>query len=322
MNTDLVIIQLDRALAALTEAKTLQDTKKILDVAAAAEIYARRQHLGEEAARYASEIKLRAEIKLGEMLKEMPKAQGKRTDLVPTENEVGVPTLSDLGIDRKLSSRAQMLAGLSPEKQDAVVNGDLSVADVQREKRRAERQQRIIEVSGNEVNLGEVGRFPVIYADPPWRYEYAVSTSREIENQYPTATLDDLKSLAVPALDDCVLFLWATSPKLEEAIDLIRAWGFTYRTSAVWDKEVIGMGYYFRQQHELLLVATKGSLPVPLPEARASSVIRSPRGKHSAKPECVYGLIEAMYPDLPKIELFARTGRAGWALWGNEVKAA
>jgi N6-adenosine-specific RNA methylase IME4 len=163
------------------------------------------------------------------------------------------------------------------------------------------------------------GEYGVILADPPWRYEHVETDSRAIENQYPTLSLDTICDYRIPAADDAVLLLWATSPKLAEAMRVVDAWGFTYRTCAVWDKEQIGMGYYFRQQHELLLVAAKGALPVPDPSARVSSMIRAPRGTHSAKPDVIYTIIEQMYPDIPRVELFSRTPRQGWTSWGNEV---
>ncbi len=165
------------------------------------------------------------------------------------------------------------------------------------------------------------GEYQLVYADPPWRYEFAESNTREVENQYDTMSLDEIKALRVPAADDSMLFLWATSPKLEEAMEVVSAWGFTYRTCAVWVKDRIGMGYYLRQQHELLLIGRRGDVYVPEPETRVSSVIEAPRGEHSAKPPQVYELIEGMYPDLTKIELFARTERPGWAAWGNEAAA-
>ena len=135
------------------------------------------------------------------------------------------------------------------------------------------------------------GKFAVILADPPWRYEFSETDSRQIENQYPTMTLEEICALNVPeiAADDSVLFLWTTSPKLEESFSVIAAWGFRYVTSMVWDKEHIGMGYYFRQQHELLLVAKRGALPVPDPSLRPSSVLRSARTVHSRKPEDLSG---------------------------------
>lgn len=117
-------------------------------------------------------------------------------------------------------------------------------------------------------------------ADPPWRYEHPISDSRNIENKYPTMALADICALPVTerALPDCVLLPWAPSSKLAEAIEVLSAWGFSYRTCAVWDKEVIGPGYFFRQQHELLLLAARGSPSAPAPSDRVASVIRSRRG--------------------------------------------
>jgi N6-adenosine-specific RNA methylase IME4 len=167
-------------------------------------------------------------------------------------------------------------------------------------------------------------RYSVIYCDPPWRYEHVKTESRAIENQYPTMDLADICALPVDemAAEDCVLFMWATAPKLAEAMVVIDAWGFEYRTCAVWDKQQIGMGYYFRQQHELLLVAARGNMPAPGVDARDSSVYREARGKHSAKPAYYAELIERMYPGVPRIELFNRGGRDGWDTWGNQSDAA
>lgn len=132
-------------------------------------------------------------------------------------------------------------------------------------------------------------------------------------------SLEEICALQIPAAPDSILFLWATSPKLEEAMEVIKAWGFSYRTCAVWVKDKIGMGYFFRQKHELLLVARRGDFPSPSPENRPPSVIFSERTEHSRKPEEVYLIIEKMYPEASKIELFARTKREGWESWGNEM---
>jgi N6-adenosine-specific RNA methylase IME4 len=122
------------------------------------------------------------------------------------------------------------------------------------------------------------------------------------------------------AADDAVLFLWSTSAHLAEAMKVIDAWGFTYKSQLIWNKGNIGWGYYFRGQHELLLLATRGSPGTPPASARFPSVLNSPRCEHSQKPDEVYTMIEKMYPDLPKLELFARGAkRPGWASWGNEV---
>jgi N6-adenosine-specific RNA methylase IME4/ParB-like chromosome segregation protein Spo0J len=185
---------------------------------------------------------------------------------------------------------------------------------------REDRLKKIAEISQGNVELDITVHYPVLYADPPWRYEHSESESRAIENQYPTMTLDEICALPVDdlATPDAILFLWATSPKLAESMQVIESWGFTYRTCAVWDKQKIGMGYYFRQQHELLLVATRGSIPTPTPEHRPASVFSEARGDHSAKPVQFAAWIEAMYPTLPRIELFCRSPRDGWATWGNQ----
>lgn len=202
-----------------------------------------------------------------------------------------------------------------------VMEAAKEIRQVKTEQRREERLEKIVEISQGNVELKTDIRYPVLYADPPWRYEHAESESRAIENQYPTMLLDDICALPVSdlATPDAILFLWATSPKLVEALRVIKAWDFTYRTCAVWNKQKIGMGYYFRQQHELLLVATRGSIPAPPPAARPSSVFSESRDEHSAKPAQFAEWIEAMYPKLPRMELFCRSPREGWATWGNQA---
>ena len=166
------------------------------------------------------------------------------------------------------------------------------------------------------------GTFSVIYADPPWEYEFSQSESRSIEAHYPTMTVDEICELLVPAEENAILFLWATNPKIREALKVIEAWGFDYRTNMVWVKDKWGMGYYIRGQHELLLIARKGDLPLPDEENRVSSVIQAPRLGHSQKPDSVYEIIEKMYPNQCYIELFAREKRPGWVAWGLEAQLA
>ncbi len=168
-------------------------------------------------------------------------------------------------------------------------------------------------------NIGK--QYAIILADPPWRYDFSIDNSDTIESHYPTMALEDICNLAVPkiAANDCILFLWATNPKLEQAFQVINSWGFTYKTNSVWVKDWIGPGYYFRQRHELLLLATKGEPPTPLPEKRVDSVQEYPKAGHSEKPLCYYDIIESWYPDASKYELFRRKARPGWDGWGNEI---
>lgn len=171
------------------------------------------------------------------------------------------------------------------------------------------------------LQILRVKTFDLILADPPWRYNSKPPGKREVEIHYPTMTDEEIKQLPIGDLghDSTVLFLWATAPKLIDALKVMKRWGWQYVTNAVWDKEKIGIGYWFRGQHELLLVGRRKRTPATPIEHRISSVFREMRRRHSQKPDCVYGWIEAAWPDASKLELFCRTPREGWSVWGNEV---
>ena len=164
-------------------------------------------------------------------------------------------------------------------------------------------------------------KYKIIYADPPWRYDFSKSDSRQIENQYQTMSLDEICGLTVPSDKNAVLYLWATAPKLLEALKVMDAWGFKYKTHAVWDKGKIGMGYWFRGQHELLLVGVKGKWSPPEPSKRIPSIYAEDRNGHSSKPEAIRSFIQLWFPQHDKIELFARQKTEGWDVWGNEVES-
>jgi N6-adenosine-specific RNA methylase IME4/ParB-like chromosome segregation protein Spo0J len=188
-------------------------------------------------------------------------------------------------------------------------------------KRHRERVQRIADISRRNAALPGGRRYPIIYADPPWRFEVydeETGTERSAGMHYPCMSIADISAMPISdlATDDAVLFLWTTNTHLDDAIEVIRAWGFTYKTNAVWVKPSVGLGYLVRNRHELFLIATKGDIPAPLPANRPDSVI-----EHSRKPDAAYELIDGMYPGLPRIELFARQARPGWDVWGNEAPA-
>lgn len=166
-------------------------------------------------------------------------------------------------------------------------------------------------------------KYQIILADCPWRYDFSASHNRDIENQYPTMELEKIKSLKVPSEDNAVLFLWATAPKLLEALEVMKAWGFKYRTHAIWDKKIIGCGWWFRGQHELLLVGVKGKFSPPPNTDRIASIFKVKRALHSDKPDVIKHLIDKWYPDKSKLEMFARNHtplfKDDWSRWGNEV---
>jgi N6-adenosine-specific RNA methylase IME4/ParB-like chromosome segregation protein Spo0J len=164
------------------------------------------------------------------------------------------------------------------------------------------------------------GPFDLIYADPPWQLGSPDSPYAP-EQHYPTLPIDAIALMSPPTARDAVLFLWAVSSMLSEALQVMQGWGFECKTTIVWIKPAIGLGIWVRNQHELLLVGRKGSQPPPEPEDRCSSVLAARRGRHSEKPKQFYELIERMYPATRKLEMFARHKRPGWTSWGNEAEA-
>lgn len=310
------LVQLTEAQRALAVVETAADAKALYDKIEALSQYAKRYRLDNEKQNEIAEAKLRTARKGGA--------------LIPAQFPHGGDarfrdgTLVDAGLTKQQSHRWQALASISDidfeehlatvkaSAEELTLAGALALAQGPREPRTAPPAPPL-----------PTDVFNVLYADPPWRYEHAPTKSRAIENQYPTLALEEIKALGhdLPAADDSVLFMWATSPKLSESIEVIDAWGFSYRTCMVWVKDKIGMGYYCRQQHELLLVATRGKPGVPAEASLRSSVINAPRGRHSEKPALFYELIEGLYPGFAYLELFARNGRSGWSSWGNEVAA-
>jgi N6-adenosine-specific RNA methylase IME4 len=187
--------------------------------------------------------------------------------------------------------------------------------------RREQRLGKIEAKSAKNRALGTAKTYSVILADPPWKFE-AGDSDRSTENHYPTMTRAELLALRVRdiAAKDAVLFMWATSPFLSAALDLMELWGFTYKSHIIWVKPKIGLGFWVRSKHELLLIGTCGSIPAPLMGTQPQSVIEAPAGVHSAKPEVFMEMVENLYPTLGKIELFSRAPRLGWDAWGNEVE--
>jgi N6-adenosine-specific RNA methylase IME4 len=263
----------------------------------------------------------------------------------------GGPTLKELGIAPKRASRAKQLKAIPPKLRqkyiDQLKDEGAGVTpnailkkhkEQEREKKRKTYSARVSQSSSAEslTKLIEAEqKFSVIYADPPWTFETYSGKGKErsAERHYDTMSLTALAAMPVRELagDDCALFLWAVCPELPGALDIIKAWGFSYKTVGfVWVKttknaESIslsgdglhwGMGYWTRANAELCLLATKGSptrLAMDVPQ-----IIISPVGEHSAKPEETRKRIERLLPG-PYLELFARGHAERWTTWGNEV---
>ena len=330
------LIRYEAARAALIAAVSVDEVKDILNLGKALAAYARMAK-DDELIRKATDIRVRAEIRLGEMIiaqkATIGLAKGGQPYQAKSTGSLGepvAPTLADAGIDKKLSARSQKLARLSEPERAAHLaavgqqaTSALKSTTVEKRQRRATREAEL----GAKQLAWPTKIFGVVYADPPWRFEpYSRDTGldRAADNHYPTMTLDEIKALDVPSIaaKDSVLFLWTTAPMEAQAHEIVKAWGFAYVTQVIWDKGRNGTGYWFLNRHEILLVGTRGKIPAPALGTQWPSIIRVPAGAHSAKPEFFHQLIEAYFPNLPKIELFARgKARSGWTVWGNEFES-
>lgn len=242
---------------------------------------------------------------------------------------IGAETLQRvIGTALDKGEEIEALAKLSPERREEVIakaeaGEKVSAKVAAKQERREEREE---ELADKQRALPET-KFGVILADPEWRFEVYSRESgmdRAADNHYPTSATDVIASRPVQdiAADDCVLFLWATVPMLPDALRVMEAWGFAYKSHFIWNKDKIGTGYWNRNKHELLLVGTRGNVPAPAMGEQAHSVIDAPVRLHSEKPASFYLLIENYFPNLPKIELNARRRREGWEPWGLEAPEA
>jgi N6-adenosine-specific RNA methylase IME4 len=174
------------------------------------------------------------------------------------------------------------------------------------------------------------GRFATLLADPPWQFQNRTGKMAPEHRRllrYPTLALDEIAALPVPEVcaDPAHLYLWVPNALLAEGLEVMRAWGFTYKTNLVWYKvrkdggpDGRGVGFYFRNVTELLLFGVRGSLRTLEPGRTQVNLIATRKREHSRKPDQVYGLIERCSPG-PYLELFARHPRSNWRQWGNEA---
>lgn len=241
--------------------------------------------------------------------------------------ENGVPELkAALDAGQVDVTNAAAVATLSPEAQTLVVaQGAKEIVAVakqlNRERKEAKRQANLRKVEAlrkKSLPMSENGKsYEVILADPPWDYLGKNGTP------YPTMTLEEIRAMPIKqrAAENAVLFLWLSASLVPDAMQVIESWGFRFKTSAVWRKGESGLGGYFRVNHELLFVATRGV--VPAVKKTFASCFEAERGAHSEKPGIVFEMIDGMYPELTKLELFCRgKPQEGWDGWGNECEGS
>lgn len=233
------------------------------------------------------------------------------------------------GVSGKTYEHAVKVLKTAPQETiDALRRGDMSIdrayKEIKREEKRQERQTIIAEQiakpkEGNHIDIYTTGKkYRVIYADPPWSYNDKQDTAElgGAVKHYPTMELEDICAIPVPAEKNAVLFLWTTSPMLEDSFKVINAWGFKYKSSFIWDKVSHSMGHYNSVRHEFLLIATRGSCTPDVPRL-LDSVVSIKRTEHSRKPKEFRDMIDMLYPAGERLEMFAREAPEGWDVWGN-----
>jgi N6-adenosine-specific RNA methylase IME4/DNA-binding XRE family transcriptional regulator len=219
-------------------------------------------------------------------------------------------------------------AKATPEVKAAVKSGEMSINQayqaIRKEEKKSERQELIKEQIEKPKTSAHIDifttekKYRVIYADPPWQYNDKQDTSKlgGACKHYPTMPLEDICALRVPTEKDAVLFLWTTSPMLEDSFKVINSWGFKYKSSFIWDKVSHAMGHYNSVRHEFLLICTKGSCTPDVPKL-LDSVVSIERTEHSVKPKEFRDMIDMLYPVGERLEMFAREAYPGWDVWGN-----
>lgn len=336
----------DAACRAISEAKSVDEAKDIRDKAIAMAAYAR-QAKNRELEADAIEIRMRATRRLDALRRAQAETVGLAKGGQPyqstglSNNPVeSRPTLASQGIDKNLAHQARSLGALSEEQfeqkvQDARDAVNRAVRTVIRSAEIEDDRQGYAAETEDGCTVEDLGaliragkRFGVIYADPPWSFTVYSGKGkiRAADRHYDTQSLDDIKSLPVQQLaaDDCALMMWAVMPELPGALEVIKAWGFTYKTAGfTWIKQnqsgqglFWGMGYWTRANAEVCLLATRGS---PKRQAKdVHQIVMSPVGEHSRKPEEVSARIERLLPG-PYLELYGRRPMKGWTVWGNQI---
>lgn len=316
------LAKLEQATKMLSEVRSAKDAFHLANMAAAAEHYARKEKFSQESINNAHAINIEATRLIGKYWKPAAKQAGGRdraggrsrgSHRDPLLN--APPTLADLGLTKKVVAKGVLLdtlAKIDPRQYVEVKDNRKTVTAARREMQRAK---------SKEAAALPTEKYRVLYADPPWRYnDQLTDQNGPTRFHYPSMSLSELCALPVSdiAMDDAVLFLWTTSPMLPDAFPVVKAWGFDYRASFVWDKVRHNMGRYNSVRHEFLLVCIRGSCLPDIPEL-IDSVQSIPRTTHSTKPEEFRAIIDRLYPHGKRIELFARTAVKGWNKWGNQA---
>lgn len=329
----------DQAKYQLAQIKDIETGVEYLNKVKAIEVWAKAEKKDAELQNVIAEQKLRTQRILGDLLKQSNLHKGAAT----RSNDTTALKLSDFDISKDQSSTFQKIASIPQEifnrevkkaqtettkRIELTTNRMLKVAkEIQKQEKQRSYEERVArqERAKNFVDIeNTMEKFRVIYADPAWSYNDKQDTTQlgGAAKHYDTMSTDAICKLPVKEITDtdAVLFLWVTSPLLEDGLKVIKEWGFKYKTSFIWDKVKHNMGHYNSVRHEFLLVATKGSC-TPDNNTLYDSVQSIERNdNHSEKPVRFLDIIDDLYWDGNKIELFSREiKKDGWYGWGNEL---
>lgn len=294
-----------------------------------------------EEIREVNEAKMRARWRLGQLLSEIERSAGPgRGKKIGSPSQSFTGQLKNWNLESRIATLAQRIGTLPEADLERIfaVNREADVLTTYEELvdearsywYQASRKKKHRDIASKSRQAEQtLGPFPLLYADPPWKFEtYSEKgLERTPDQHYPTLSDEEIidfkidgKTVPELAAKDATLFLWCTSSNIVRALAVMEAWGFTYKTHAVWDKVRSGTGLVFRNQHEVILYGTRGAMPGP--QHQPKSVFRFQRGRHSAKPPEIRKAIERMYPDFDqatRLELFARDQIEGWTCRGFEA---
>lgn len=284
-------------------------------------------------------------LKLEDIYKEKAKEKEHQRKTSSQKSDESIPEISTKKELAKIANVShdtimrvkKIEATASPELIEAVRSGEKSINEVYKEIQKEEKKEELAEkqkeyenrIKNNDttqsINIHTTDKkFRVIYADPAWSYNDKQDTPNlgGAVKHYDTMATKDICNLPINSITekDAVLFLWVTSPLLPDGLEVIKAWGFTYKSCFVWDKIGHVMGHYNSVRHEFLFIATKGSCTPDVKKLHDSVISIEKSNKHSEKPKEFINIIDELYPIGERIELFCRNNDdKKWHVWGNEV---
>jgi N6-adenosine-specific RNA methylase IME4 len=319
------LIQLNGITQALAEVKTIQEVKDIRDKAEALRIYAKQANYSLGIQNDCAEIKIRAERKAGIILSAANLKPGPKA----ISSIVEPISLKDSGVTKKESHRWQRVASVPDDALESHIaeakdsRKELTTASVLKLANTFSPKNGAVVIEKHDgdfvSDLSAINckQFGCIYADPPWQYSNQ-GTRASTGNHYGTMTVEEICALPVKdlAADKSHLHLWTTNAFLFECPKIFEAWGFVFKSSFVWVKPQMGIGNYWRNSHEIMLLAVRGGLTGQAKDLMSWAKIE--REMHSAKPESIRTMVEKLSPG-PYLELFGRHYAKNWTVFGNQI---